>query len=269
MPLDDDAAVAALAGAPRIDVEGGARHDRRRRRDARDPHAGDGQDRAASSWPGCRRSAPCWWRSSAPWPASGSVVMEGRDIGTVVFPEAPVKIYLDADPAERARRRAHDPAHQSGSFSVAAVATALDERDADRSRPRRVAARDGRRCRAPRHDAPVDRRRGRPRAGPGRRAPPARADRAGRWSRMAGYCGSPSAFEPSSPKSKACGCSVTVSSASAGGIEAEHVGEILDLGQIGEVVEAELVEEVTGGAVHERPADDLLAADHLHQLAAR
>jgi CMP/dCMP kinase len=62
-------------------------------------------------------------------------VMEGRDIGTVVFPEAPVKIYLDADPAERARRRAHDPAHQSGSFSVAAVATALDERDAiDRGR---------------------------------------------------------------------------------------------------------------------------------------
>ena len=46
-----------------------------------------------------------------------------------------MKIYLDADPAERARRRAHDPAHQSGSFSVAAVATALDERDtSDRSR---------------------------------------------------------------------------------------------------------------------------------------
>jgi cytidylate kinase len=61
--------------------------------------------------------------------------MEGRDIGTVVFPEAPVKIYLDADPAERARRRATDPAHQSGSVSVAAVATALAERDAaDRSR---------------------------------------------------------------------------------------------------------------------------------------
>jgi CMP/dCMP kinase len=65
----------------------------------------------------------------------GNLVMEGRDIGTVVFPEAPVKIYLDADPAERARRRAHDPAHQSGSYSVAAVATALEERDqTDRSR---------------------------------------------------------------------------------------------------------------------------------------
>jgi CMP/dCMP kinase len=38
--------------------------------------------------------------------ASHSAVMEGRDIGTVVFPDAQVKIYLDADPQERARRRA-------------------------------------------------------------------------------------------------------------------------------------------------------------------
>ncbi len=37
--------------------------------------------------------------------AATSVVMEGRDIGTVVFPDARVKIFLDADPAERVRRR--------------------------------------------------------------------------------------------------------------------------------------------------------------------
>ena len=35
-----------------------------------------------------------------------SAVVEGRDIGTVVFPDAQVKIYLDAEPGERARRRA-------------------------------------------------------------------------------------------------------------------------------------------------------------------
>ena len=34
-----------------------------------------------------------------------SVVMEGRDIGTVVFPDAEVKIFLDANPGERVRRR--------------------------------------------------------------------------------------------------------------------------------------------------------------------
>ncbi len=38
--------------------------------------------------------------------ADGDWVAEGRDIGTVVAPEAPVKVYLVADPAERARRRA-------------------------------------------------------------------------------------------------------------------------------------------------------------------
>jgi cytidylate kinase len=40
--------------------------------------------------------------------AGGGVVMEGRDIGTVVFPDADVKVYLDASPEERARRRAAD-----------------------------------------------------------------------------------------------------------------------------------------------------------------
>ncbi len=59
----------------------------------------------------------------------GGVVMEGRDIGTVVFPEAAVKIYLDASPEERARRRAADPAHGGGVQELAAVATALAARD--------------------------------------------------------------------------------------------------------------------------------------------
>ena len=44
----------------------------------------------------------------------GAVVMEGRDITTVVFPDADLKVYVDASPEERARRRAHDPAHTGG-----------------------------------------------------------------------------------------------------------------------------------------------------------
>ena len=60
----------------------------------------------------------------------GGVVMEGRDIGTAVFPSADLKIYLDASPEERARRRASDPAHTTaGSSALADVATALAERD--------------------------------------------------------------------------------------------------------------------------------------------
>jgi cytidylate kinase len=68
----------------------------------------------------------------------GAVVMEGRDIGTVVFPDADLKIYLDASPEERARRRAYDPAHASGKGAVAVseVASALAARDrSDSTRP--------------------------------------------------------------------------------------------------------------------------------------
>jgi len=61
--------------------------------------------------------------------AGGEIVMEGRDIGTVVFPQADVKIYLDAAPEERARRRAQDPSHSGGPAAVSEVKTLLTERD--------------------------------------------------------------------------------------------------------------------------------------------
>ena len=67
----------------------------------------------------------------------GGVVMEGRDIGSVVFPGADVKVFLDASPEERARRRASDPAHASGRSNGdrASVAAALEDRDhRDRTR---------------------------------------------------------------------------------------------------------------------------------------
>lgn len=69
--------------------------------------------------------------------ADGGVVMEGRDIGTVVFPAADVKLYLDASPEERARRRSQDPSHAAGrgNSGVAVVAEALAARDqSDRTR---------------------------------------------------------------------------------------------------------------------------------------
>ena len=66
----------------------------------------------------------------------GPVVMEGRDIGTVVFPDAVVKVYLDATPEERAARRAMDPAHGlSKAGEIGVVADALATRDRlDRTR---------------------------------------------------------------------------------------------------------------------------------------
>ena len=76
-------------------------------------------------------------RRQRAYAAAGGLVMEGRDIGTTVFPAADVKIYLDASPEERASRRASDPAHRSGSggAALAEVATALEARDrSDRTR---------------------------------------------------------------------------------------------------------------------------------------
>jgi cytidylate kinase len=62
----------------------------------------------------------------------GGGVVEGRDIGTVVLPDADVKVYLTAVPDERARRRAVE----RGREELAEVAAALDRRDAlDSSRP--------------------------------------------------------------------------------------------------------------------------------------
>jgi len=61
--------------------------------------------------------------------ALGGIVMEGRDIGTVVFPNADLKIYLDASAEERARRRLHDPAHSGGQAGEAAVAASIQARD--------------------------------------------------------------------------------------------------------------------------------------------
>ena len=50
-------------------------------------------------------------RRQRDWAAAhGGGVVEGRDIGSVVFPEADLKVYLTASPEERARRRHHDEA---------------------------------------------------------------------------------------------------------------------------------------------------------------
>jgi CMP/dCMP kinase len=70
--------------------------------------------------------------------AQGGVVMEGRDIGTVVFPHAPVKIFLDAAPEVRGQRR-YEQMGQKGTVPVAQPEEVLrelharDERDRNRA----------------------------------------------------------------------------------------------------------------------------------------
>ena len=61
--------------------------------------------------------------------AGAGVVMEGRDIGTVVLPQATVKIYLQASAAERARRRCADLAARGEAADLAEVTREIEERD--------------------------------------------------------------------------------------------------------------------------------------------
>jgi len=67
--------------------------------------------------------------------ARGSVVVEGRDAGTVVFPEADCKFFLDASPDARARRRFSEQRVGGGSADLEGIRSAIAARDAaDRTR---------------------------------------------------------------------------------------------------------------------------------------
>ena len=59
----------------------------------------------------------------------GSVVAEGRDIGTVIFPQAEVKIYLDASPEERARRRYQELKAAGRQVDLQETLREIEERD--------------------------------------------------------------------------------------------------------------------------------------------
>jgi cytidylate kinase len=133
VPLDNDAAVAALAGNSRIEFAGTTVtiDGEDVTRAIRTPEI----DRAAAAVARLPRVRAILVERQRLVGAGGGVVMEGRDIGTVVFPNADVKVYLDAAPEERARRRANDPAHTGVPDAVAEVATLLTQRDeADRTR---------------------------------------------------------------------------------------------------------------------------------------
>ena len=127
LALDDEAALAALARRADLVVEGGVvsidGHDVTRA--IRTPEI----DKVASAVARLPKVREVLVQRQREIGSDGGVVMEGRDIGTVVFPDADVKIYLDASAEERARRRATDPAHTGSQAGQAAVAEAIQARD--------------------------------------------------------------------------------------------------------------------------------------------
>ena len=127
IPLDDEAALAALAERSRISVEDGRvsidGHDVTQA--IRTPEI----DKAAAAVARLPRVRAVLVARQRQMGEHGGVVMEGRDIATVVFPGADLKIYLDASAEERARRRLNDPAHSGGQAGEAAVAASIQARD--------------------------------------------------------------------------------------------------------------------------------------------
>jgi cytidylate kinase len=91
----------------------------------RTPEASNGASRIAVI-PGVRRAMVTKQREMG---ERTNAVMEGRDIGTVVFPEAQVKIFLDANPAERVRRRYVELHAKGDEISHAQLAAQMKERD--------------------------------------------------------------------------------------------------------------------------------------------
>jgi len=125
--LDDEPGVAALAQRADIIVEGGviSIDGHNVTRAIRTPEI-DKVAAAVARLPRVREVLVARQRALG---GQGGVVMEGRDIGTVVFPDADLKIYLDASAEERARRRANDAAHTGSQAGEAAVAAAIRARD--------------------------------------------------------------------------------------------------------------------------------------------
>src|SRR5262249_32097089 len=83
--------------------------------------------RYAANNPGVREHLVALQREAA---GQGNFVSEGRDQGTVVFPDAACKIFLTASPEERARRRQTEMARRGEAPALAEVLARQNERDA-------------------------------------------------------------------------------------------------------------------------------------------
>ncbi len=118
-PADPAAAEAAAGRLRAEDLD---------RPDLRGP-AADAASSAVARHPGVRAALLDFQRR---FPGEGGAVLDGRDIGTVVFPDADVKLFVTADPAARARRRWEEVGRAVPLGEIEAEMRARDERDSNR-----------------------------------------------------------------------------------------------------------------------------------------
>ncbi len=134
---EDTVRLAAMAQATSIRVSGSPRHyhvfldDEDVSAEIRSPAVSEMASRIAAV-PQVRRTLAGWQREMR---ERGPLVGEGRDLGTVVFPDAEVKIYLDADAETRARRRCRELQSNGLAARLEEVREDIERRDArDRGR---------------------------------------------------------------------------------------------------------------------------------------
>ena len=135
IPIKDEPAVTVLAERLRIDVTSPTVDDGRQYTVLADgvdvtwairtPEV-DANVSPVSAYPGVRRALVAQQRRVA---AGGRVVMVGRDIGTVVLPDADLKLYLDASVEERARRRWREVQARGKKADHARVLVSMRRRD--------------------------------------------------------------------------------------------------------------------------------------------
>jgi cytidylate kinase len=135
VPIEDEAAVGRLAEEVRIDVQQPTVQDGRQYTvcvdgedvtwDLRRPEVDFGVS-PVSAYPAVRAALTAQQRRIG---LRGKVVMVGRDIGTVVLPEAPLKIYLDASVEARARRRYLENRQRGQKTRYADILRAMRRRD--------------------------------------------------------------------------------------------------------------------------------------------
>jgi cytidylate kinase len=136
VPVEDEAAVVSLAERIEIDIQPASKNDGRN-----SDILVDGQDvtwevrspevekdvSLVSAYAGVRQALTAQQRRVG---LRGQVVMVGRDIGTVVLPEAGLKIYLDASAEERARRRYLELTARGEQADYEEILDAMRKRDA-------------------------------------------------------------------------------------------------------------------------------------------
>lgn len=135
IPVDDELACTKLAEQINIDIAPPSKQDGRLNDvlvDGEDKTWGIRQPEVeafvsvVAAYPGVRQALTAQQRRIG---LRGQVVLVGRDTGTVVLPEAPLKIYLDASVKERARRRYQESSGRNGDITLQSVLDSMLARD--------------------------------------------------------------------------------------------------------------------------------------------